>query len=92
MLLSMLMAAAGELAVTRDRLDTLERLIEKHGLFRREEVESFVPDSDVEEEREAWRTEYLERVLRIVHHELESRDAGETDEGYERVIEKLTRA
>lgn len=92
MLLSMLMAVAGELAVTRDRLDTLERLIERHGLFKREEIEAFEPDEEVQARHEAWREEYLERVLRIVHHELESRKSGESDSGYQKVVEELTRA
>ncbi|MDT8320715.1 MAG: hypothetical protein RQ826_09355, partial [Xanthomonadales bacterium] len=92
MLVSMLMAVAGELAVTRDRLDTLERLIEKHGVLDRDEIESFAPDEDVQAQREVWREEYLERILRIIHHELQSRESGESDEGYERFVEEVTRS
>lgn len=92
MLLSMLMAVAGELAVTRDRLDTMERLIERHGLFDRDEIEAFTPDDQVQARREAWREEYLERVMRIVRHDMESQQADESDKGYESVIEELTRA
>lgn len=91
MLVAMLMAVAGELAVTRDRLDTLERLLEEHGTLNREALENYAPDSDVMEQREAWREEYLERILRIIHHELESQKSGESDNGYERVVEELTR-
>ncbi|HYW03653.1 MAG TPA: hypothetical protein VFA86_06885 [Gammaproteobacteria bacterium] len=85
-LLAITMAVAGELAVLRERLDTVERLAEDRGLLLRSEIESYRADEAVEDEREAWRAEYLERVLRIVHHELESEQQGETRRKYEREV------
>lgn len=43
--LSIAMVVAMEHAVTRQRLDALERLIEQKGLFTREELEQFRPDA-----------------------------------------------
>ncbi|MES1943922.1 hypothetical protein PC39_07404 [Salinisphaera sp. PC39] len=88
-LLAIIMAVAGELSVVRDRLDTVERLLEQKGSLTRADIEDYEPDESVREARHAWREVYLERVLRIVHHELESEKAGESREGYEQAIADL---
>ncbi len=70
--LNITMAVAGELAVARERLDSLERLLEKRGILSREELENYVPDTpQIEEERQLWHSEYISRVLRIVQQEME---------------------
>ena len=61
------MALAGEVSVLRERLDTVERLAAAKGLFTQHDIEAYRPDEAVMAERERWRTEYLERVLRVVH-------------------------
>ena len=63
------MAVAGELSVLRERLDTVERLVSAKGLLSMDEIEQYRPDEDVSAAREKWRAEYLERILRVVHHE-----------------------
>lgn len=69
--LSITLALAGEVAVLRDRLDTIERLLEAGGKVTREAVDAYIPSPAVREERDAWREEYLGNVLRIVHQERE---------------------
>ncbi len=69
--LSITMALAGEVAVLRDRLDTIERLSEESKPITRESVDSFIPDAKVREERDDWREVYLGNILRIIHHERE---------------------
>lgn len=71
-LLSILMAVAGELAVTRERLDTMERLLEKKGLVSQQEIETFTPSSDEAEARGLIQQEYIARILRIVQQEKEA--------------------
>ncbi|NHO67224.1 hypothetical protein G8770_16875 [Aestuariicella hydrocarbonica] len=71
-LLSILMAVAGELAVTRERLDTLERLLEAKGLLSQDEIETFTPDSDQAEARGLLQQEYIARILRVVQQEKEA--------------------
>lgn len=51
-LLSMNVALMTELMVVRERLDTLERVLEKHGVMQREEIEKFDVDDTVEMQRE----------------------------------------
>lgn len=73
--LNITMAIAGELAVARERVDTLERLLEKKGILSREEIESYVPDTpEIEDQRQLWHSEYVSRVLRIVQQEQEQLD------------------
>ncbi len=60
-----------ELSVTRDRLDTVERLLDKRRVVRRADIERFVPDAVAEQERGARRAAYIERVMRAVQAELD---------------------
>jgi len=70
-LMSIVMALATELSVTRDRLDTVERLAESKGLFGRDEIEGFPVDETVYADREARRADFLDRVLWIMREELD---------------------
>jgi len=69
--LSITLALAGEVAVLRDRLDSLERLMEAGQPVSRAALDGFVPDAKVRRDRDAWREQYLANVLRIVHQERE---------------------
>ncbi len=84
--LAMVMALVGEVAVLRERLDTLERLAEAKGLLSAEEVENYRPDDYVAKERERWRAEYLDRVLRVLREELEEVEEGGVPKSYEEVV------
>lgn len=73
-LLSMLMALAGELAVTRERMDTLERLLAARGLLEREAIDTYVPDSDAASQRALWHQDFIARILRVIQQEIEQFD------------------
>lgn len=77
-LMAILMAVAGELAVTRERLDTLERLLEKKGVLNRDAVEEYSPDSDAARERGLWHQEFIARILRVLQQEIEQFDEDRT--------------
>lgn len=70
--LNITMAVAGELAVVRERLDTIERLLEHKGLLTRDEIDAYVPDDTAAEQRQRWHAEYIARILRIVQQEMEA--------------------
>jgi hypothetical protein len=70
-LLSITMTLAAELSVTRDRLDTVERLLAKRRVLGPEDVDQYEPDAAAEAQRETRRQAYLDRVLRAVQGELE---------------------
>ncbi len=70
--LNITMAIGMELAVVRERMDSLERILEAKGIMTREELENFVPPSKkVADERQQWHSEYISRILRIVQQEME---------------------
>ena len=69
--LAITLALAGEAAVLRDRMDTIERLLEAGQPVSRAAIDGFVPDQTVRAERDAWREVFLGNVLRIVHQERE---------------------
>ncbi len=75
--LSITMAVAGELAVLRQRLDTIEELLETQGAVTRADIETFEPDPAHAERRGRWYQEYLARILRIVQQESEAQDLGD---------------
>ncbi|MBP7337550.1 hypothetical protein [Niveispirillum sp.] len=83
------LSLAGELVVTRQRLDTLERLLAAKGIVSREEIESFKPTKDEAAERGLWNQEFLARVLRVVQQEAEALTA--TDDSSENIAEELAR-
>lgn len=70
-MLSIVMALVGEVSVLRERLDTVERLLEKNGSLDRADIEAFVPDRDAAFERGCLTREYIARVMRGVQQDLE---------------------
>lgn len=70
--LAVTMAVAQELAVARQRADTLERLLREKGVLADGEIDTFVPDHIASAERQMWNQEYIARILRIVQQENEA--------------------
>ncbi len=79
--LNVAMALAQELAVTRERIDTLERLLEAKGVLARSEFDHYLPNSAISAERSQTQEDYLARVFRIMTQSAES--AGEGAAGHE---------
>lgn len=69
--LSITLALAGETAVLRDRVDTIERLLASGEPVSTALVDEYQPDENVRAERDAWRDAFLDVVFRIVHQERE---------------------
>ena len=89
-LLSMIMALTGELAVARDRIDTIERVAATKGLFSSDDIENFDLDAEVLQARADRHRLLLREVNRIIVGELE--DLEETDEkDYTSVVEQVER-
>jgi hypothetical protein len=70
-LLWMTMTLMEELSVTRDRLDTVERLLEGKRVLRRRDIERFVAAGTAQAERSARRAAFVDRMMRAVEAELE---------------------
>jgi pantoate kinase len=65
------MAVAQELAVMRERLDTVERLLSDKGVTQ-DDIENFTPSKAEAEQRGAWTQEYLARIFRIYQQDIEA--------------------
>ena len=90
--LNITMAVAGEVAVMRERMDTIERLLEAKGILNRSEIEAFVPNDAQAEERQRWHAEYISRILRIVQQEVEAlQQEPENNRTMEEVADILSR-
>jgi len=73
--LAITMATVQELAVARQRIDTLERLLADKCVISRAEIEGFKPDPSAAIERALATQEYIARVLRIVQQRNEAAQA-----------------
>ncbi len=91
--LNITMALAMELAVTRQRLDAVERLLENKGLLDQAEIEKFAPDPAAETQRQQWNRDYLARVLRVMIQSAQgqSAEASGVDQAMEAVMDELTK-
>ena len=74
-LLTMVMTLAEELSVTRDRLDTVERLLAAGNIVSAEAIENFEADAEAAEQREQRRADFIARLLRALRAELEEATA-----------------
>jgi polyhydroxyalkanoate synthesis regulator phasin len=70
--LSITMSVAGELAVMRERMDTIEQLLAQKGILNAAEIDAFMPNAEQMEARQKWHAEYIARILRIMQQELEA--------------------
>ena len=75
--LSITLAVAGELAVTRERLDTVERLLAKDDLLSQAAIDAYEPSEQEAQQRAMWHQEYLARIFRIVQQELEALESSD---------------
>ena len=70
--LSIVMAIAGEVSVLRERLDTVERLLDAKGTISRADIETYVPDRASGAERALLTKDYIARILRGVQQDKEA--------------------
>jgi hypothetical protein len=88
--LAITMAVAQELSVMRERMDTIERLLDVKGVVTRHDIEHFAPTKSQAEERGAWTQEYIARILRVVQQENEALETP-GDQTSEEIAEELAR-
>lgn len=69
--MSITMALAMELSVTRERVASLECLLEEKGILSRSEIDTYNPDTDEVAKRSIETQEYLARILRILQQDSE---------------------
>ena len=77
--LAITMAVAQEVSVLRERVDTIERLLENGNAIKRADIDAYEPDPAAATERAEWQRMYIARILRIVQQELEALNAPESN-------------
>jgi hypothetical protein len=85
-LLAILVSLVGEVAVLRERLDTVERLAEHAGVLTRHAIEEFQPSAEERAARDARRAAYLQRVFRILQATVEEQSGDRAARPLEEVI------
>lgn len=76
-LYSVVFALVAETSVLRERLDTVERMLDAKGTISREDIESFVPDREAGEERGLATRAYIARIMRGFQQEVEAMEAAD---------------
>lgn len=71
-LLSMVMVLAEELAVMRERSDTLERLLDKYGVVNRSEIEHYEPGRETGQARQKQHLQFTSRLFRSLRQEVDT--------------------
>jgi hypothetical protein len=89
-LMTIVMALAQEVAVMRERMDTIERLLDCKGVVALSDIERFEPTKGEAEERGAWTQEFIARILRILQQEREALSM--SDQYSEEVADELARS
>lgn len=84
------LALIQEVAVIRERLDTVERLLERDGAVTREAIEAYTPSKPEADERGLWMQEYIARVFRILQQDREAIERGK-EASSEDVAEEFAR-
>ena len=88
-LMAIVMAMSAEMSVVYDRVDTIERLLDKKGTLSRDDIEAFRPDQDVEDERNVRRNEYIARLFRIIREERETLTPHDKMDEYNALMDEL---
>lgn len=71
-LLSLTMALVGEVSVLRERMDTVERLLEAKGSISQADIDAWLPDAAAAAERGLATRAYIARVMRGFQQEVEA--------------------
>ncbi len=85
-LMHMVMVLTQELSVTRDRLDTLEHLIEDKELLKRTDFDRFAPDQACLEEREKNRQALIKNLFSVMDQEAAELVKNDSKERFDEVI------
>jgi len=90
-LMAIVVSLIGELSVTRDRLDALERLLETSGSLSRQQLDAIEFDDAATHERDRERKDYIGRVMRIVTMELQQTNKDGATPSFDEQMKSLLR-
>jgi hypothetical protein len=82
----MVLALTQELSVARDRIDTLERLLDRAGVLAARTVDEYLPTPEEAAARATLRAGMIRRVFRAAEKEAQDLDRAAASEAEEREI------
>lgn len=85
----MIMALIEELSVTRDRLDAVERVLERKGVSTLADVDQFEPTDQDEIERRARREHYVAKIMKCFADEAAQLNRPDPAEDFEDVVKAV---
>ncbi|MEE8349678.1 MAG: hypothetical protein V3R94_08920 [Acidobacteriota bacterium] len=89
-LLSIVISLAGEVSVSRERLDTIERLLADKEILTPSEIDQYQPSQEVESIRAQRRAQFIETLLRVMEAEFEEITRPDMPGSREKILESLT--
>lgn len=87
--MAMIMVLANELAVVRDRLDTVEKVAAAKGIILDAEIEAYEPDQAVLEAREARRQDFLARLFYLARKQAAELATDDSAERYQGALDDI---
>lgn len=90
-LMSMVLVLASELNVTRDRLDTIERIAADKKLILAEEIDAYQPDQEVLVDREQRRQDFMDRLFYLLRKDITELQEQDSGERYAETIEDIAK-
>jgi hypothetical protein len=87
--MSMILVLASEFATMRERLDTLERVLEAHGIEAGAAIEAFEPAPEVLTARERWRQAFLARLYYLARKDAADAARGDTEARFRETIASI---
>ncbi|MCR9196354.1 MAG: hypothetical protein NXH88_16570 [Hyphomonas sp.] len=66
------LALIQEVAVMHERMDTIERLLERGETVSKASIDAFTPTKEEADERGLWMQEYIARIFRIIQQDREA--------------------
>lgn len=71
-MMNITLALIQEVGVMRERMDTIERLLERDGAVSKAAIDAYTPTKEEADERGLWMQEYIARVFRILQQDREA--------------------
>ena len=85
----MIMALVEELSVTRDRVDALERVLERKSVSTMAEVDHFEPTEEDEAQRTQRRAAYVAKIMKCFADEAAQVERKDPALDFEKVVEAI---
>lgn len=90
-MMGMIMVLASELCVTRDRLDTIERIAEEKNLILSREIDMFQLDQEALAEREQRRQDFMDRLFYLLRKDISELKEKDSAERFHETLEDIAK-